>query len=152
MVPRKKYQGAAYVTRFICTSSLKEHARLAASCMRTISAPYDTIAFSGMSGAMIGPILAMRLGKEMVLVRKPKDDTHSSHKVEGYPDVTNYIIVDDFTCTGDTAERIQREMYKFAPNAKCLGVVPVQELYEHSFDMDVYERNHNLTEEELRKG
>jgi adenine/guanine phosphoribosyltransferase-like PRPP-binding protein len=120
--------------------------------MRTISAPYDTIVFSGASGTMIGPILALRLEKEMVLVRKKKDtDSHSGMNVEGFDESDNYIIVDDFVDSGNTVKHIQRKMHGFAPQAKCLGVVSVQELDDDAFDLDVYSTRYNLTKRELEE-
>jgi adenine/guanine phosphoribosyltransferase-like PRPP-binding protein len=146
MVKRERYRGSSWITKFVCTASLKKHAQDAARAMRTISAPYDTIVFSGSSGTLIGPILALRLEKEMVLVRKEDDENHSGNNVEGFDGTKKYIIVDDFVDSGATVKRIQRKMHVFAPKAKCLGVVSVQELDDEMFDTEVYSTEWNLTE------
>jgi adenine/guanine phosphoribosyltransferase-like PRPP-binding protein len=90
---------------------------------------YDTLAFAGISGAIIAPPLALKMGKELIAVRKASDKCHSSYRVEGYDDVNNYIIVDDFIDTGATVRRIQEQIYHhFSEHAKCLGVLSVQDL------------------------
>ena len=94
---------------------------------------YDTLAFSGYSGALIAPMLALAVGKDMVLVRKKGDVRASSYDVEGYKNIKKYIIVDDFVCSGDTAKRIIKGVKDFAPDAKCLGVLSVQELAPHGY-------------------
>jgi len=66
---------------------------------------FDAIAFRGMSGAMVAPILAHLLGKTLIMVRKG-ENCHSCHGVEGDAGADSYIIVDDFLSTGDTIEQI----------------------------------------------
>jgi adenine/guanine phosphoribosyltransferase-like PRPP-binding protein len=130
---RNKYIGSSHTTGFIHPYSLDKFVKNAIKIMKSkrfqkIYPEYDTLAFSGYSGALIAPILALALGKELVLVRKPTDVRASGYDVEGYEDVKKYIIVDDFVYTGETAERIYKSIKKFAPDAKCLGVLSVQKL------------------------
>jgi orotate phosphoribosyltransferase-like protein len=89
---------------------------------------YDTMAFQGMSGAVIAPILARKLGKQLLLVRKSSDDTHSRLHLEGNHSCKKYIIVDDFIDTGATVERIQKKVYSELPKATCIGVLEVERL------------------------
>lgn len=87
---------------------------------------FDAIAFRGMSGALVAPLLAYELGKTLIMVRKPKsgpNDHHSMHNVEGDRDARRYLIVDDFRCSGDTIRAILGGISIFAPDARCMGVM-----------------------------
>lgn len=83
---------------------------------------FDSIAFTGMSGALLAPTLAYVLDKELIAVRKPDSATHSFHKIEGPKHPKRYVIVDDFICSGGTMEGIIMRVKQFAPNAECVGV------------------------------
>jgi hypothetical protein len=83
---------------------------------------FDAMAFRGMSGAMFAPILAYQMGKYLLMVRKPGDDTHSRMNVEGYYASKRYVIVDDFTSSGDTLRAIHDAIREEVPQAKCVGV------------------------------
>jgi adenine/guanine phosphoribosyltransferase-like PRPP-binding protein len=86
----------------------------------------DAIAFSGMSGALIAPIIAYKTGKNIILVRKSKDDSHSSYKIEASSTkCKKYVIIDDLISTGTTVEFIIRKMWKdyTFQNSVCVGVI-----------------------------
>jgi adenine/guanine phosphoribosyltransferase-like PRPP-binding protein len=89
---------------------------------------FDAVAFRGMSGALIGPPVAVRMNKSMIMVRKDNDRSHSSHLVEGDRSVKRYIILDDFQSTGTTGAVIVRAVKEFQPKARCLGLLAVQRL------------------------
>lgn len=78
---------------------------------------FHTVVFRGFSGSIIGPTVALQLGKSWALVRKPNDSSHSVKTIEGALD-GDYIIIDDFVSTGDTISDIVRNC---KPN-KCVGV------------------------------
>ena len=124
----KKYVGSTHTVNFLKPKKLKKLAEVAVKTLNTMSDKYDTLVFCGISGAIIGPMVALVVGKEMVLVRKKGDIRHSGHDVAGYSSPKKYIIIDDFVDSGATATHIQKEMYKFQPKAECLGVLSVQEL------------------------
>lgn len=88
----------------------------------------DAIAFRGMSGALIGPSIALRLNKSMILIRKDNDNSHSGMNAEGDPTARTYIIVDDFQSSGSTAKEIFKGVRAFAPNAVFLGFLPVHRI------------------------
>lgn len=68
---------------------------------------FDTIAFCGMSGAVIAPTIADRMGKNIIMVRKVNDASHSSYRVEGnVRESKQIIIIDDVMETGDTVTYI----------------------------------------------
>jgi adenine/guanine phosphoribosyltransferase-like PRPP-binding protein len=77
---------------------------------------FDTIVFRGFSGAVVGPVVALQLGKPWALVRKVGDNAHSSRVVEG--DVSgDYVIIDDFIDSGETIRKIVSE----CRDGRCVG-------------------------------
>ena len=95
---------------------------------------FEAIAFRGMSGALLAPILAYKTGKTLLMVRKPKtlDDgrnqDHSNFRVEGDRATKRYLILDDFMCSGNTIWSIIREIRFWAPEARCIGALFYSEL------------------------
>jgi hypoxanthine phosphoribosyltransferase len=83
---------------------------------------FDTIAFRGLSGALIAPQIAALMGKDLVAVRKG-ETCHSSNMVEGNLQTVRYVIVDDLMSTGDTVRKIMEEINRVAPEATCIGVL-----------------------------
>jgi len=85
---------------------------------------FDTIAFSGMSGALIAPMVAQVMKKELIMVRRNegKDGSHSKRWVEGYDGVKDYVIIDDLIDSGDTCVGIIRGIQQFSPEAKCIAI------------------------------
>lgn len=74
---------------------------------------FDAIAFRGVSGAVIAPILAWELDKVLIPVRKfwDEEDSHAYATVEGdgwlYADrAPRVVIVDDFISSGTTINTI----------------------------------------------
>ena len=66
---------------------------------------FDAIAFRGMSGALVVPMLCRRLKKEMIVCRKESEKSHGQ-PAEGYLNCERYIIVDDFIASGATIRGI----------------------------------------------
>jgi adenine/guanine phosphoribosyltransferase-like PRPP-binding protein len=124
----KYYLGPEHTVNFINPRRLKKHIALAVKYLKQYHNQYDTLAFAGISGAVIGPVVAMKLKKECILVRKDGDKRNSSYEVSGYDDCGRYIIIDDFICSGYTAKMIQRKIHNFLPDAECIGVLEVQSL------------------------
>lgn len=84
---------------------------------------FNSIAVTGISGLLLGPILAAQLNKKILVVRKDTKTTNSDKIVEGRS-VKNdrYIIIDDFIQSGSTINRIIKEIHIFNPTAKCVGI------------------------------
>jgi adenine/guanine phosphoribosyltransferase-like PRPP-binding protein len=82
---------------------------------------FDTIAFSGFSGALFGPTLGMALNKYIAYVRPSGyDNCHSIYSVEGPSREAMYIIVDDLVDTGNTLRRIITKMAE--REGTCVGI------------------------------
>jgi len=99
---------AVWLDNSIVLKNAKKAIRAAVKELREQKVEFDTVAFCGMSGALFAPILAHKMGKEMILVRKPstKESRHSSHDTEGYTAAYRVLIVDDICSSGKTVEYI----------------------------------------------
>lgn len=113
------HQCASWMRKAISRESCDTALELAAHRLKNVQ--FDTVVFTGVSGAIFAPVLAHKLGKEIVVVRKTMD-THSDNTIEGYRHVSKYIIVDDFVSTGATVKYLIKRMHQFAPDAICAGV------------------------------
>jgi adenine/guanine phosphoribosyltransferase-like PRPP-binding protein len=122
---RHEWSHADYLEFLIPTSELKKSLRIAVEILSNYK--FDAIAFRGMSGALLGPALAVRLNKSMLLVRK-KDDSHSGRMVEGDKKTRVYVIVDDFMAGGETARKIVEEVKFFNSEARCLGILEIRNI------------------------
>lgn len=77
----------------------------AVEILKTWSDEFDAIAISGYSSAMIVPIIANALKKNIVLVRKASESRYSSYETEGIHG-QRVLFFDDLVATGSTARRI----------------------------------------------
>jgi orotate phosphoribosyltransferase len=84
---------------------------------------FDSIAYSGMSGALIASIVSMELDKGLFCVRKESDKNHSGRRIEsGFKKSKKYIIIDDLIDSGDTIKYIVENMTKEYPETRCVGI------------------------------
>lgn len=96
---------------------------------------FDSIAFSGMSGAFVGVAVAHRMGKIPVLVRKQGDNSHDYERmVISTEPPDRYIILDDFICSGATVKYIHSCLKEY-PLTQCVGV------FEYTTDSWTYAAN-----------
>jgi len=135
------YSHALYIENLIETDLLRGSIRKAVAALQ--GHDFDSVAFRGMSGALIAPSIALVMDKTMLMVRKThsKEDSHSSHSVEGDTAARRYIIVDDFISTGETAQAIVNEVKRFAPYAECLGVLEINYLPDNPGPRYALKRN-----------
>lgn len=92
---------------------------------------FDAIAFRGLSGSLIAPIVAMEMGKTLLAVRKG-EFSHSGRIVEGDYNARTYVIVDDMISSGDTIKEIVKAITEALElgswtvcghTARCVGVI-----------------------------
>lgn len=67
---------------------------------------FDTIAVRGNSGLLVGAPLALHLKKDLIIVRKDTEKSHSDCMVEGWGINQRILIVDDFIESGNTIDYI----------------------------------------------
>lgn len=65
---------------------------------------FRSIVCTGLSGMMIAPVVAERLGARLVIVRKDESSHGSDIETSGI--IGSYIILDDFIETGATLDRV----------------------------------------------
>jgi adenine/guanine phosphoribosyltransferase-like PRPP-binding protein len=100
---------------------------------------FDAIAFRGMSGCLFAAPLAYKMGKPMLMVRKP-GMSHTTMTVEGDKTARTYIIVDDFLDTGRTVQDIIKALEYWTMSSghelHCVGVMTassVMRTYKDSY-------------------
>jgi adenine/guanine phosphoribosyltransferase-like PRPP-binding protein len=67
---------------------------------------FDTLAGSGLSGALVIPVLARALGKNILIVRKPGDSHHATSIAEGRLG-DSWVFADDLINSGETFHRVK---------------------------------------------
>jgi len=123
-----KPEGPAYQypTHLRPAMNREERKETIEACIAKLShEEFDTIAFSGISGASIGFILAHMMDKEVISVRQPgvKRRAGNQYTEEGYRHALKYIVVDDLISTGTTVARVIRGVRKIAPKAELAGIL-----------------------------
>jgi len=123
-----KPEGPAYQypTHLRPAMNREERKETIEACIAKLShEEFDTIAFSGISGASIGFILAHMMDKEVISVRQPgvKRRAGNQYTEEGYRHALKYIVVDDLISTGTTVARVIRGVRKIAPQAELAGIL-----------------------------
>jgi adenine/guanine phosphoribosyltransferase-like PRPP-binding protein len=97
---------------------LKNRIQKCVNILTPLKNNFDSIAFMGISGALVAPAVASELGKHLIAVRK-EITRHSTHNVEvGFKKPKNYIIIDDFVDSGSTIKSIVQNIQRRHPQAK----------------------------------
>ncbi len=105
-----------YLAPVMSPITLQKVVRKACAVIKKTGIEFDAIAFRGFSGALVAPMVACRLRKGFLAVRKRKEneDCHSSHSVEGAVRADcNYIIIDDLISSGATIWHIVNELNEY---------------------------------------
>jgi len=111
---RQARVASEYLLPALDTASLKKRIEDTIQYLRVRTKKFDAIAFRGMSGALVAPAVAARLKKNLLMVRKPQENSHSSMKVEGFCETAQrYVIIDDFVSSGNTISEIRKAVTKF---------------------------------------
>jgi hypothetical protein len=96
---------SSYLRHPIDIATLPRVVAALAKRIRKEKPKYKAIAFRGMSGALVVPMLCLELRKPMIVCRKESEKSHGS-PVEGWGRGGPYIIVDDFISSGSTVRGI----------------------------------------------
>ncbi len=134
MIKRDKYfRGYTYIpefdddypSAFLCPPRLLKAVEKCIKIIRRKKLTFDAIAFRGLSGAVVAPLVALKLRKTLIAVRKTK--SHGLGPVAGDLAARSYIIVDDLISSGTTVRKIVKALK--CREAECKGVV----LYNASY-------------------
>jgi adenine/guanine phosphoribosyltransferase-like PRPP-binding protein len=137
------YIHADYLGDLIRTDSLKSSIRK--MCEAISRFDFDAVAFMGISGMLLGPGVAMQMGKTMLVVRKEIGEAsnfdsycHSGLWVEGDYGARRYIVVDDLICSGKTFRTIQHRIRAAIPEAKCIGLRTVWDIRSANYCLPLH--------------
>lgn len=115
-----QYVHADYLGYLIPTDKLRETVRAMSEALKPYD--FDALAFTGVSGMLIGPPIAMALDKSMLVVRKERSG-HSSLIVEGDLGARRYVFVDECIASGDTYRRVKEQIEEARCAAECIGAL-----------------------------
>jgi len=132
----KNHIGCGYLQNVTTANNWRKVVSQLAKNIKAANLDFESIAFCGMSGALVAPTVAGRLGKTILMVRKDNDGSHSGCKLEGNPNTKNFIIVDDLLFTGSTINRIIETIRAndFTKDAKCVGIFLYNSHRNHNFN------------------
>lgn len=130
-------QHDSYLRTLFTRKDRKKAAMLLAKEIRAVvkrgELEFDAFACIGVSGLGMASILADKLNKDLIVVRKSGEDSHSYLKVEGpeaHQNGMRYLFVDDFTSSGATFRTVLQALNKHEDGLahKCMGSVLYQSL------------------------
>jgi hypoxanthine phosphoribosyltransferase len=139
---KKTISACGYLRDIVTSEGMKASVNCLVKGLRPLKKKFDAIAFRGMSGAIIAPNIAQRLGKDIIGIRKNDERRHSGYKVEGVI-CNNYIIVDDFIDSCKTIETIQSEIHDWCENATLVGIA-LYASYELNRECKRFMKTHNV--------
>mgnify|MGYP000945606000 CR=1 FL=1 len=119
------HRHADYLKQFDNVSKYESIVKKVCRYIRQSKLEFSHIAVAGISGMTIGGPVALRLKKNLIVVRKG-EHSHSSELVEGVPindKPFQYIIVDDCVDTGETVFNIYNGIHTVNKNATPLSVI-----------------------------
>lgn len=123
-----------YLKKMFDKQRTKEFLKLAKPLLKKYD--FQAIAFCGVSGALVAPLLAYKINKTLIVVRKiARESSHSMFAVEGDLNAKRYLIVDDFISTGYTVRDIVEKVSIVAPSAKCIGCIQYNQFFSQGDDV-----------------
>lgn len=96
-----------------CPESMELRVTRLLSWLEPRAAEFSSILVTGLSGVVPGSVVAWKLRKTLVVVRKEGERSHGD-AIEGELTM-DYIILDDFISVGDTFKRLMRHAWKKVP-------------------------------------
>lgn len=119
--------------------AFRDSSKLIDSAVKALaSVDYDTMIGTGLSGALVIPILARAMGKHFAIIRKPGDSRHAYQQFEGEIG-DRWIFVDDFISSGETRDRVRSVVRRLASEYNPTIFVGSY-LYDSATDSFAYER------------
>lgn len=96
--------------------NLKHFVEQAATTLSKVE--FDSIACRGNSGLIFASALAVKMEKNIIIVRKQLEHSHATETVEYFDLPKKIVVVDDFVCSGETLKAIWEEISKKFKNTK----------------------------------
>lgn len=90
---------------------------------------FDSIVFTGSSGAAMAFILSIEMNIPLIHIRKRdgshylryKDKDKNDSLIEGFLESKRYIFLDDMISSGETFRNVLNIMYEVQPKSECVG-------------------------------
>lgn len=97
----------------------------AVDTLKPLKKEFDVIVVTGVSGLLIGPIVAYKLNKKLLVIRKQddKNNSHCHYLVEGHLPANKgrWLFLDDFISSGHTLRRVYNTVDKEASSHSFYG-------------------------------
>lgn len=107
-------------------SDLRPIVNQAIKTLRKHRDEFDIIAVRGVSGITVGSPVALMLDKQLVVIRKPDESSHSAgmpagigYNSDGTPH--RYIFLDDFIASGATRNAVKQDIALRRPEWRYVG-------------------------------
>ena len=102
---------AYYLDKVFILSERKNMVAKLKKVFRNIPCKYDGIVVTGVSGITMGSIISHLLNKNLVIVRKPDDQScHSYYTVENAKKNGKYVFLDDLVDSGKTYKYVEKTL------------------------------------------
>lgn len=89
------------------TETFEAAVKRSIAALKKIEAEFDTIVATGASGTTVASVVAYLMGKQLVIVRKPGENSHCYDPLSGdIKALARTVWLDDFVSGGATYERI----------------------------------------------
>lgn len=98
----------SYLQMVFTKGEFRDKLNIAESQLRDVD--FDAFAVRGTSGLVFGGALAAKMNKGLIVVRKGREQAHSSIMVEGWRAGKKYIFLDDLVCSGETRRAVAEEI------------------------------------------
>lgn len=105
----------------------KRHEKIIWALTNLKNIEFDAVVVCGASSMVVGIPVAHILDKDVILVRKKKDDSHSTMVVEGVRP-GRYVFIDDLISSGRTLTWVIKAMKAHCEYSECVGMA----FYLHS--------------------
>ena len=116
-----RVDSCGYLGEFLHAGKLKAIVNSTIATIRKSGIQFDTIAFTGVSGALVAPAVCMEFNVVPTVIRKNGEGNHSGRNFEGLRGEFRYIVVDDGIAEGRTLDRIITTIRKDSPKAVFAG-------------------------------
>lgn len=97
---------SAYLRKFMEVDDRAERIEIIVDTLSQFDHEFDAIACTGVSGLIVASVLAYRMEKHLIILRKDGENSHAAYCVENNRKQFRVLIVDDLVSSGNTLRRI----------------------------------------------
>lgn len=92
---------------------------------------FDAFIVVGISGIVMGSVLARSMRKKLTIIRKPGDGSHSCYDVENFIPNARYIFLDDLLASGTTFRKMKDSLDERNKYHDCSSKIVSSIMYEY---------------------